>query len=272
VSPGYTSTNKTTETDKEILRLLEAGQTGVAPERVSQNYKVTYKENPEDKQSQSRYMTADEYVQFSKTKGQKSLEVVSSMLDTDVYKNMTNEEKAKAIYKAYQYATHLASEEVTDGKHESEKYVENAQKAQSELGLSEAEFLLLYEKYGGTALNGDGVRDAYASGLDIEDYLNYLDSKPSYNKDGKSGYTIAETNKAIKGSGLSEEDQVLLWLVEKPEWAEQASKIGVSNESYIKYKVAVNSIAGKKNAANTKKAIIALDIPQEDKRKLLAAN
>jgi hypothetical protein len=108
--------------------------------------------------------------------------------------------------------------------------------------------------------------------LGVEDYLDYHAGRKSYDAERNESYTIGETNAAIKGSGLSPEDQVLLWLVEKPEWAEQASKIGVSNESYVKYKVAVNSIVGKKNVANTKKAIRALDIPQEDKRKLLAAN
>jgi hypothetical protein len=194
------------------------------------------------------------------------------MMDSDVYRNATAEEQVKYLKIAEAYATQMAKKSVVGGAFKPETYVQNAQKAQSELGLSEAEFLLLYKKYGGTALNGDGVRDAYASGLDIEDYLNYLDSKPSYNKDGKSGYTISETNKAIKGSGLSEADQVLLWLVEKPEWAEQAAKVGVSSETYVKYKVAVNNITGKKTTAAVSRVIRSLDIPQKEKQKLLAAN
>jgi hypothetical protein len=251
--------------EAELERLnAETGEASVYPERKAPS-KVQYKDN-------EYQLNQDQKRRYQTTLGQTYYNLAESMMDSDVYRNATAEEQVKYLKIAEAYATQMAKKSVVGGAFKPETYVQNAQKAQSELGLSEAEFLLLYEKYGDTALNGDGVREAYASGLGVEDYLNYLDSKPSYNKDGKSGYTISETNKAIKGSGLSEEDQVLLWLVEKPEWAEQASKIGVSNESYVKYKVAVNSIVGKKNAANTKKAIRALDIPQEDKRKLLAAN
>jgi hypothetical protein len=264
LNPANVNTGERNAVDNEIYRLYdETGEFSVFPKKVG---------NSIDYNNTTLNLDAKQKMEYQKTLGQTYYDLAESMMDSDVYRNATAEEQVKYLKIAEAYATQMAKKSVVGDAFEPEKFYENAQKAKDELGISEAEFLILYEKYGGTALNGNGVRDAYASGLDIEDYLDYQAGKKGYDADGNKSYTIAETSKAIKGSGLSPKDQVLLWLVEKPEWAEQASKIGVSNESYVKYKVAVNSIAGKKNAANTKKAIIALDIPQEDKRKLLAAN
>ena len=265
ILPGYVSKFNQDAVEAELERLnSKTGEASVYPERKAPS-KVKYKDN-------EYQLSQDQKRRYQTTLGQTYYDLAESMMDSDVYRNATAEEQVAYLKIAEAYATQMAKKSVVGGAFKPETYVRNAQKAQDELGLSEAEFLLLYEKYGGTALNGDGVRDAYASGLDIEDYLDYHAGRKGYDADRNKSYTIAETNAAIKGSGLSPEDQVLLWLVEKPEWAEQASKIGVSNESYVKYKVAVNSIVGKKNSANIGKVIRALDIPQEDKRKLLAAN
>ena len=52
--------------------------------------------------------------------------------------------------------------------------MELAQTAKKELGLSEAEYLLLYAQYGGATMNGDGIRTAYQEGVDPEAYLRYV--------------------------------------------------------------------------------------------------
>lgn len=263
-NPANINTGTKNAVDDEIYRLYDAtGEFSVFPKKVG---------NSIDYNNTTLNLDSKQKMEYQKTLGQTYYDLAESMMDSDVYRNATAAEQVEYLKIAEAYATQMAKKSVVGGAFKPEKYVQNAQKAQDELGLSEAEFLLLYEKYGGTAMNGDGVRDAYASGLDIEDYLDYHAGRKGYDADGNKSYTIGETNAAIKGSGLSPEDQVLLWLVEKPEWAEQASKIGVSNESYVKYKVAVNSIVGKKNSANIGKVVRALDIPQEDKRKLLAAN
>lgn len=238
LNPSYVSTEQVTDADKELQRLYDAGQAGVFPDRVSQSVQVTYKENPDDEESQKRYLTADEYVEYSTIKGQTSYDIVCAMIDSDFYKSLTDEQKADAVKLAYTYAGHLAAEEVTDGKHESERYVELAQAAKKELGLSEAEYLLLYKEYGGTAVNGDKVREAYRAGMDPVDYLEYNAGKKSYDADGSGGLTIEENAEAIQNSGLSKSQQEIMWLLTYPDWAEAAEKKGVSISDYIQYKVA----------------------------------
>ncbi|MCQ5031401.1 hypothetical protein NE547_18110, partial [Flavonifractor sp. DFI.6.63] len=52
LNPAYTSRENETEADKEIQRLLRAGQSGVVPKRTPQSVEVTYKENPKDAENQ----------------------------------------------------------------------------------------------------------------------------------------------------------------------------------------------------------------------------
>ena len=250
LAPWYSSKENVTEADKEIMRLLDAGYTGVAPDRVSQSYKVTYKDDPknEEEDSKSRLMTADEYVEFATIKGQTAHEIVSEMIESDYYKGMSDEMKAEAIKKAYEFANHLASNEITDGHHVADPYVELAQKAKEELGLTEAEYLLLYKEFGGALMNGEKVREAYASGINVTDYLNYGSTKSQYDAKDNNSYTIAETAKAIQGSGMSKEEQTMLWLIEKPDWGEKAAEIGVSPSVYVDVKVAINGVEGDKDA------------------------
>lgn len=257
LNPAYTSRENETEADKEIQRLLRAGQSGVVPKRTPQSVEVTYKENPKDAENQKRYLNAEEYVSYATVKGQTSYDLAMDMINSDEYRSMTDEQKAEALKLAYAYAGHVAAEEVTDGKHESEAYVALAQAAKKELGLSEAEYLLLYEQYRGE-LNKDKVREAYRQGMDPETYLEYASGKSSYNSDGEGGLTIAETAKSIRESGLTKDQQELLWLVSYPEWSEKADKAGVPISDYIAYKAAT---AGLKKSAEKKAALIDAGLP-----------
>ena len=258
LNPAYTSRENETEADKEIQRLLRAGQSGVVPKRTPQSVEVTYKENPKDAENQKRYLNAEEYVSYATVKGQTSYELAMDMINSDEYRSMTDEQKAEALKLAYAYAGHVAAEEVTDGKHESEAYVALAQAAKKELGLSEAEYLLLYEEYGGALVNGDKVREAYQQGMEPETWLEYASGKSAYNSDGEGGLTIAETAKSIRESGLTNDQQELLWLVSYPEWPEKADKAGVPISDYIAYKAAT---AGLKKSAEKKAALIDAGLP-----------
>ena len=257
LAPWYSSQKNATEADKEIQRLLSAGQSGVVPKRTPQSVEVTYKENPKDEENQKRYLNAEEYVSYATVKGQTSYDLAMDMINSDEYRSMTDEQKAEALKLAYAYAGHVAAEEVTDGKHESEAYVALAQAAKKELGLSEAEYLLLYEQYRGE-LNKDKVREAYRQGMDPETYLEYASGKSSYNSDGEGDLTIAETAKSIRESGLTKDQQELLWLVSYPEWSEKADKAGVPISDYIAYKAAT---AGLKKSAEKKAALIDAGLP-----------
>ena len=153
LNPAYTSTTNITAADEEIQRLLDAGQTGVVPDRVSQSQKVD-----------GQYLTSDQYVQYATTKGQTSYDIVSEMIGSDLYQDMTDEQKADAIKTAYQYAGHIAAEEVSPS-HEADSYVEAAKNAQKDMGISTAEYLLLYDTYGKSGV--DRIKKMMDAGTDL---------------------------------------------------------------------------------------------------------
>ena len=163
LNPAYTSKTNETEADQEIQRLLDAGQTGVVPDRVSQSQKVD-----------GQYLSADQYVQYATTKGQTSYDIVSEMIDSDLYQGMTDEEKANAIKRAYQYAGHIAAAEINP-EHESEAYVANAKNAQDELGVSAGEYLLLYGKYGSNKMSR--LSELVQDGMSLDDAEHLVGEK-----------------------------------------------------------------------------------------------
>lgn len=241
LAPWYSSQKNVTEADRELQRLLDAGQSGVVAKRTPQNIQVTYKENPEDETNQKRYLNAEEYVTYATVKGQTSYDLVMDMINSAEYRSMTDEQKADAIKLAYTYAGHLAAEEVTGGKHESEEYVDLAQAAKKELGLYEAEYLLLCEKYGKGVMNGDGIREAYQNGIALDDYLTYAGALKAVkaDKEAKTGKKPGSTSQVdsaralLRDSSLTDKERAVLWSLEggkddegKAKWNESSNPFG----------------------------------------------
>ena len=154
INPAYSSTELETDADRELQRLYDAGQTGVFPDRTAQSQKVD-----------GQYLTSDQYVQYATTKGQTSYDIVSEMIGSDLYQDMTDEQKADAIKTAYQYAGHIAAEEVSPS-HEADSYVEAAKNAQKDMGISTAEYLLLYDTYGKSGV--DRIKKMMDAGTDLD--------------------------------------------------------------------------------------------------------
>lgn len=232
LNPAYTSTVNQTAADEEIQRLLDAGMTGVVPDRVSQSQKVD-----------DQYMTADEYVEYATTRGQTSYEIVSDMIDSDLYRRMTDEQKADALKRAYQYASHVAAESIHPG-HESEAYVTEAQQADSA-----AEYLLLYEKYGSSGTKR--YSELMDAGLDGEAAETVLDTM-----DGLTGdVTSIQRYRAIVDSGISESDQMaaLSQYMTESEYRKLSAgyDYGVSPDDYITFRETLPSFDENGNGSFT---------------------
>ena len=241
LAPWYSSQKNVTEADRELQRLLDAGQSGVVAKRTPQSIQVTYKENPEDETNQKRYLNAEEYVTYATVKGQTSYDLVMDMINSAEYRSLTDEQKADAIKLAYTYAGHLAAEKVTGGKHESEEYVDLAQAAKKELGLYEAEYLLLCEKYGKGVMNGDGIREAYQNGIALDDYLTYAGALKAVKADkeaetGKKPGSTSQVDSAralLRDSSLTDKERAALWSLEggkddegEAKWNESSNPFG----------------------------------------------
>lgn len=96
-NPAYVSQKNETAADKEIRRLLDAGQTGVVPKRAPQSQKIG-----------KEYLNKEEYVRFATMKGETSLRLVTELIGSSQYKAMSDKDKAEAIQKAYTYAGETA--------------------------------------------------------------------------------------------------------------------------------------------------------------------
>lgn len=176
LNPAYTSQINETAADREIQRLLDAGMTGVVPDRTTQSQKVD-----------GAYLSPEQYVEYATIKGQTSYDVVSEMIESELYQNMTDEEKADAIKRAYQYAGHVAAQAINP-EHESESYVSGAQNAQDDFGLSEAEYLLMDRVYGQSGL--ERIKETMDSGVSMDTAIevnNALDAlEPKRGEDSVS--------------------------------------------------------------------------------------
>lgn len=113
LSPGYISRQNSTEVDDELMRLYDAGQTNVLPERIGMSEKIGVYDS-RGNQVEQRYLTADEYVQFQKVMGQTSLEMVKDLMNSPMYDSMSDASRAAAISDIYGYAKNMARMTVED--------------------------------------------------------------------------------------------------------------------------------------------------------------
>lgn len=106
VNPAYTSQVQVDAVERELQRVKDAtGNTGVFPSRAPQYFTV----NQERKD-----LTAEEYQTYARRRGQTSLEVLRSLLDSPGYRNLSDEKKAEAISDAYAYADAMGKMAVSE--------------------------------------------------------------------------------------------------------------------------------------------------------------
>lgn len=93
VNPGQTGNANPTPMDDEISRLFEAtGQTGVFPQKA--NWSETYG-------GETHKLTNEQYSDYQRTMGQISYDGAFSLLDSEIYGLLDDQQKAKAIQSVY---------------------------------------------------------------------------------------------------------------------------------------------------------------------------
>jgi len=106
-NPSYVSTERTSEVETELQRLYDRGQGNVFPKRRGQGEEINVLDE-DGEFVKSRHLTAEEYEQFNRTKGQTSLRLISDLMETNFYRTASDSEKAKAIENIYTYANAVA--------------------------------------------------------------------------------------------------------------------------------------------------------------------
>lgn len=238
LNPAYTSSMQVTDVDKEIQRLYnQTGDGGVVPDRP-QKYITVDGERVD--------LTGEQYVEYATKRGQTQFKLLEELLDSSLYRSLSDEEKSQAVSSVYNYADMLGKAAVSD--YQPEDWVAEAQNAKKELGISTSEYLLLRGQYGGSLLSGKKVREAYQAGMPAQDYLHWAVQEKD--TDGSGRTNQAETIAAIETSGLSQEEKEVLYSVEqvsdagRRKW-ERARDWGLSVEDYQRY-YAIYSGDGKK--------------------------
>lgn len=238
LNPAYTSSMQVTDVDKEIQRLYnQTGDGGVVPDRP-QKYITVDGERVD--------LTGEQYVEYATKRGQTQFKLLEELLDSSLYRSLSDEEKSQAVSSVYNYADMLGKAAVSD--YQPEDWAVEAQNAKKELGISTSEYLLLRGQYGGSLLSGKKVREAYQAGMPAQDYLHWAVQEKD--TDGSGRTNQAETIAAIETSGLSQEEKDVLYAVEqvsdagRRKW-ERARDWGLSVEDYQRY-YAIYSGDGKK--------------------------
>lgn len=107
INPTYTSKDRSTEVDDELQRIYAENRgvddfPNVLPQSLSRNKEY----------APGQHMTVEEYEQYSIARGQKSLELVSSFMKSEEYKDLTDLQRATVISALYQFAADRAMKDI----------------------------------------------------------------------------------------------------------------------------------------------------------------
>ena len=96
LSPGYYSKVELDDTEKELARLAEAtGETSVYPKWIDKTFMVD---------GETKNLTEEEYTKYAKTTGQTRKSAVDALMKNSGYQKLSDENKVKAVQRAYEYA------------------------------------------------------------------------------------------------------------------------------------------------------------------------
>ena len=108
LSPGYYSKVELDDTEKELARLAEAtGETSVYPKWINKSFTVD---------GETKNLTAEEYTKYAKTTGQTRKSAVDALMKNSGYQKLSDENKVKAVQRAYEYANAKGKMAVSDYK------------------------------------------------------------------------------------------------------------------------------------------------------------
>ena len=231
LSPSYISKRGPDAVADELERLHAINASGRAVFPSAPNKKVTFTDKDGEKHKDYA-LSAEEYVALAKSQGQTQRKIVEEMLASDLYINLPDEYKIKAIQSAYDYARESAQIEVLGRDGFSSKWM-------GELGDDPTTGLLahVYDEHGKDMFMSGNLSDSAASEV-LQNYsgmtqkesastlsewqcerdtgIAYDDIKKAY----VSGEITAEeaANLKVKYGGYKDDDArdaVAMWKCEK---------------------------------------------------------
>lgn len=208
VNPAYSSQVDVDAVERELQKVRDAtGETSVFPSRAQRYIEVN---------GARKDLSAEEYQTYATTKGQTSYDLVSEAIRLPEYRSMSDGEKAEYISDLYSYANAVAKRSVSA--YELEGWQLNAQTAREDLGVSPAEYIALYQKYGSSIMSGQGydkTKQAVNAGLTVQ---QYAEMKSGLDADGNDSVSQAEAKSYLDRQDYSRELKSDLWNIINKSW------------------------------------------------------
>lgn len=207
-NPAYVSQVDVDKVEQELQRVKDAtGDGNVFPKRADRSITVN---------GETKNLTAEEYQKYAKALGQGSYTLVKEGLALPAYQAMSDTGKAEYISRLYRYAAQTAKAEISN--YETESWVSNAKTAQKDIGVSAAEYLALYEKYGAEVMSGtsyEKTKQAVKAGLTVD---QWVDMKGGLDADGNGSVSQSEAEAYLSGKHFSNSTKADLWTIINKSW------------------------------------------------------
>jgi hypothetical protein len=214
LSPGYSSTWNSSAMEDELQRLYDAGYTDVFPSSVKQSADFM-----------GGKMTADQWSARQKTQGQEAYRILTQFMQTDTYKNMSDDDKARYIETVYDYANGIGKIAAGEPAEKEAKWIQSAQAGKEKVGLDPSAFASVYA-YKRTLENDDSTDDEVVKQGMLEDYINgrsdLNDSQKGYLSDSikffKMNPVKADSYQKVKNAGYDNPQEIQALLNAKKEF------------------------------------------------------
>lgn len=214
LSPGYSSTWNSSSMENELQRLYDAGYTDVFPSSVKQSADFM-----------GGKMTADQWSARQKTQGQEAYRILTQFMQTDTYKNMSDDDKARYIETVYDYANGIGKITAGEPAEKEAKWIQSAQAGKEKVGLDPSTFASVYA-YKRTLENDDSTDDEVVKQGMLEDYINgrsdLNDAQKEYLSDSikffKMNPVKADSYQKVKNAGYDNPQEIQALLNAKKEF------------------------------------------------------
>lgn len=187
ISPGYFSEEKIGSMESELIRVYQnTSESSVLPSMPAKYFNVN---------GERKDLTAEEYEKFSYTRGSIMYSNLSGLVESSLYKELDDTDKASAISDVIELSNALAKAEVSD--YQLEGWMEKA-KGAVDIGIKAYDFVIIKregdiggwtnKKTGKSVRNSSGVRKA-----------NYLITETSLTPSQRSYmYDVLDVGKEVR--------------------------------------------------------------------------
>lgn len=211
-----TYTQSDVSTELETLR----GQTGEVLFYPNKSIPSSLSYTDDNGNSHSVKMDYEQRQDYQRDRGSTAMLTMADMMGTSAYKSAGSAGKTELLDLCKEYASSSAKANIL-GDESVGKWVTLARNAQKELGMSTAEYLAAYSKYGSLIMSTgiDKTKEALDAGLTLEEYAGYKNSVSGLEADKDAdGNSISGSKKekvvnAINDMDLSATEKDWLYLM-----------------------------------------------------------